>query len=270
MRIGPIEFITPPLVEGPAIMFHIPLPHFLQQIPFAMEYADGKFGLPVTITVISTWFVILMLTLLFKMGTKKLEMIPGRAQVAAESIYDFVYGIIHQMLGGWTSRYFTFLGSLFLFILGCNLLMFLPIPWGGFKDGVFTLAPAFRAPTADLNTTVGLALLTTATFLGTSIKLNGILGYFKGLLEPMPFMLPINLVGELAKPTNISIRLFGNMFAGMVIMGLIYKAAPMVIPAPLHLYFDIFSGVVQSFVFLMLSMVYIQGSLGDAECPDDK
>ncbi|MGL5710733.1 MAG: F0F1 ATP synthase subunit A, partial [Cetobacterium sp.] len=193
-----------------------------------------------------------------------------RAQVAAESIYDFVYGIIHQMLGGWTSRYFTFLGSLFLFILGCNLLMFLPIPWGGFKDGVFTLAPAFRAPTADLNTTVGLALLTTATFLGTSIKLNGILGYFKGLLEPMPFMLPINLVGELAKPTNISIRLFGNMFAGMVIMGLIYKAAPMVIPAPLHLYFDIFSGVVQSFVFLMLSMVYIQGSLGDAECPDDK
>lgn len=270
MRIGPIEFITPPLVEGPAVMFYVPLPHFLHQIPFSMEYADGKFGLPVTITVISTWFVILVLTLLFKMGTKKLEMIPGRAQVAAESVYDFLHGIIHQMLGGWTAKYFSYLATLFLFILGCNLLMFAPIPWGSFEDGVFTIAPAFRAPTADLNTTVGLAMLTTATFLGTSIKLNGILGYFKGLLEPMPFMLPINLVGELAKPTNISIRLFGNMFAGMVIMGLIYKAAPMVIPAPLHLYFDIFSGVVQSFVFLMLSMVYIQGSLGDAECPDDK
>lgn len=148
--------------------------------------------------------------------------------------------------------------------------MFAPIPWGSFEDGMFVIGSAFRAPTADLNTTVGLAMLTTFTFLGTSIKLNGILGYFKGLLEPMPFMLPINIVGELAKPTNISIRLFGNMFAGMVIMGLIYKAAPMVIPAPLHLYFDIFSGVVQSFVFLMLSMVYIQGSLGDAECPNDK
>ena len=133
------------------------------------------------------------------MGTKTLAMIPGRAQVAAESVYDFLPGIIHQLLGGWTATYFTYLSSLFVFILGCNLLMFAPIPWGGFEDGVFTIAPAFRAPTADLNTTVALAMLTTLTFLGTSIKLNGILGYFKGLLEPMPFMLPINLVGELAK-----------------------------------------------------------------------
>ncbi|MGL4897914.1 MAG: F0F1 ATP synthase subunit A, partial [Cetobacterium sp.] len=111
MRIGPIEFITPPLVEGPAVMFYVPLPHFLHQIPFSMEYADGKFGLPVTITVISTWFVILVLTLLFKMGTKKLEMIPGRAQVAAESVYDFLHGIIHQMLGGWTAKYFSYLAT---------------------------------------------------------------------------------------------------------------------------------------------------------------
>lgn len=269
MRLGPVNFVTPPLVEGPAIMFYIPLPEFLHKMPFAMQTADGSYGLPVTITVISTWFVILVLALLFKMGTKKLEMVPGKAQVVAESVYEFLHGIIHQMLGGWTKKYFSFLATLFLFILGSNLLMFVPIPSISFKEGL-TLAPAFRAPTADLNTTVGLAMLTTATFLGTSIKLNGVLGYFKGLLEPMPFMLPINIVGELAKPTNISIRLFGNMFAGMVIMGLIYKAAPMVVPAPLHLYFDIFSGVVQSFVFLMLSMVYIQGSLGDAECPEEK
>lgn len=270
MRIGPIEFIAPPLVEGPAIMFYIPLPDFLHNMPFAMQYAHGKFGLPVTITVISTWFVIFVLTLLFKKGTKKLDMIPGRAQAFAESMYDFLYGVMHQMLGGWVKTYFSFLSTLFFFILGSNLLMFIPIPWGGVENGLFSIAPAFRAPTADLNTTVGLALLTTITFLGTSFKLHGVLGYLKGLIEPMPFMLPINIVGELAKPTNISIRLFGNMFAGMVVLGLIYKAAPMVIPVPLHLYFDIFSGVVQSFVFLMLSMVYIQGSLGDAECPSDK
>ncbi len=192
----------------------------------------------------------------------------GRGQAIAESTYEFIHGIISQMLGGWTSRYFSFLSTMFLFILGCNLLMFLPIFWANIKDGVVVIAPAFRAPTADLNTTVGLAILTTITFLGTSFKLNGILGYIKSLFEPMPFMFPINIVGELAKPTNISIRLFGNMFAGMVIMGLIYKAAPMVIPAPLHLYFDIFSGVVQSFVFLMLSMVYIQGSIGDNVAPE--
>ncbi|MGL4980325.1 MAG: F0F1 ATP synthase subunit A, partial [Fusobacteriaceae bacterium] len=102
-------------------------------------------------------------------------------------------------------------------------------------------------------------------FLSTSLRCHGVIGHIKTLFEPMPMMFPINLVGELAKPTNISIRLFGNMFAGMVIIGLIYKAAPAVIPAPLHLYFDIFSGIVQSFVFVMLSLVYIQGAIGDTE-----
>ena len=81
-------------------------------------------------------------------------------------------------------------------------------------------------------------------------------------------MLPLNIVGEFAKPLNISMRLFGNMFAGMVIMGLIYMAVPYFIPAALHLYFDLFAGLVQSFVFVTLSMVYVQGSIGDTEYID--
>ncbi|MBC2856389.1 MAG: F0F1 ATP synthase subunit A [Cetobacterium sp.] len=271
MRITGIEFFTPPLVEGPAISFFVPLPEFLHQMPFAMQIADGKYGLPVSITVISTWFVLLLLAVLFKLGTKKLEVVPtSRWQALVEELYGFLHGIISQMLGSWWKKYFSFISTLFFFILTSNLLLFIPIPWGSMNNGILTISPAFRTPTADLNTTVGLAMLTTIVFLGTSIKLNGLLGYFKGLFEPLPIMFPINVVGELAKPTNISIRLFGNMFAGSVIMGLIYKAAPAVIPAPLHLYFDIFSGVVQSFVFIMLTMVYIQGSLGDSQYPDEE
>lgn len=98
-----------------------------------------------------------------------------------------------------------------------------------------------------------------------SIKTNGVTGYFKGLMEPTPVMLPMNIIGELAKPTNISMRLFGNNFAGMVIIGLIYMAAPWFIPVPLHLYFDLFGGLVQAFVFTMLTLVYIQQSLGNSE-----
>ncbi len=122
----------------------------------------------------------------------------------------------------------------------------------------------------DLNTTVGLALLVAVTFIGTSIKRNGALGYAKGFLDPVPVMLPLNIVGELAKPVNMSMRLFGNMFAGSVIMGLLYKAAPWVVPAPLHLYFDLFSAVVQSFVFTMLAMVHIQGALGDSVMEEEQ
>lgn len=268
MRLGAIEFVTPPLVEGPKIVFFLPLPEFLHKMPFAMEMANGGYGLPVTITVVTTWFIILALFILFKLGTKRLEMIPGKAQIMLESIYDFLDGIIGQMMGSWKKKYFSYISTLFLFIFTSNIVTFFPIPWYSMENGVFQLVPAFRSPTADLNTTVGLALLTTFAFLKANISTNGLGGYLKGFAEPIPVMLPLNIVGEFAKPVNISVRLFGNMFAGGVIMGLLYMAAPAIVPAPLHLYFDLFMGLVQSFVFIMLSMVYIQSSLGDTEYTD--
>ena len=260
-----IEFQVPPLVEGPRVVFFIPLPEFLHKIPFAMETANGGYGLPVTITVVTTWFLILFMFILFRVGTSKLEVIPGKLQLILESIYAFLDGVVGQMMGSWKKKYLSYIGPLFLFIFTANTISFFPIPWFSIVDGHITFAPAFRSPTSDLNTTVGLALLTTFMFLKASIKTNGVLGYFKGFLAPIPVMLPLNIVGEFAKPVNISVRLFGNAFAGGVIMGLLYMVAPAAIPAGLHLYFDLFSGLVQSFVFIMLSMVYIQGSLGDSE-----
>lgn len=260
-----IEFQVPPLVEGPRVVFFIPLPEFLHKIPFAMETANSGYGLPVTITVVTTWFLILFMFILFRVGTSKLEVIPGKLQLILESIYAFLDGVVGQMMGSWKKKYLSYIGPLFLFIFTANTISFFPIPWFSIVDGHITFAPAFRSPTSDLNTTVGLALLTTFMFLKASIKTNGVLGYFKGFLAPIPVMLPLNIVGEFAKPVNISVRLFGNAFAGGVIMGLLYMGAPAAIPAGLHLYFDLFSGLVQSFVFIMLSMVYIQGSLGDSE-----
>lgn len=246
MRIGPIEFTTPPLVSGPTVVFKI-------------------FGLPVSITVVTTWFIMLLFFLFFRQATKDLKMRPTKFQAFLEIIYEFLEKTIEQILGVWKNKYYTFFATLFLFIFVSNIITFFPIPWFSFKDGVLTIYPAFRSPTADLNTTVGLACITTVMFVGASIKYNGIVGYLKGFASPTPIMIPMNIVGELAKPLNISMRLFGNMFAGMVIMGLLYMAVPWGIPAPLHLYFDLFAGAVQSFVFVTLSMVYVQGAIGDAE-----
>ncbi|GLI56374.1 hypothetical protein PM10SUCC1_18880 [Propionigenium maris DSM 9537] len=264
-----VGFETPPLVEGPKIMFFVPVPEFLHDFPFAMEMSPGSFGLPVTITVISTWFVMAVLILIFRCASSNLDVLPSKKQAFFETLYEGLDSIVEGTLGSWKKKYYTYISTLLLFILFSNLLSFFPIPGISIKDGIFTIAPAFRGPTADLNTTVGLALITTFTFLAASFKVGGPLGYIKGLFEPMPLMFPINLVGELAKPTNISIRLFGNMFAGMVIIGLLYTAAPAVVPAPMHLYFDLFSGIVQSFVFIMLTMVYIQGSVDGHEYIED-
>lgn len=261
-----VTFITPPLVEGPKIAFFIPLPEFLEKIPLGVEMGNGRVGLPVTMTVVGSWFCIFVLFLIFKIGTKNMKLVPeSKLQILLESLYNFFDGIITQMIGKWKKKYFNFISCLCLFIFTGNILTFFPIPWLSKDATGMVLAPAFRAPTADLNTTVGLALLTTIVFVGTNISRIGVLGYFKGFMEPVPIMLPLNIIGELAKPVNMSFRLFGNMFAGMVILGLLYKAVPAVIPAPLHLYFDLFSGAVQSFVFTMLALVHIQGALGDSE-----
>lgn len=254
MRLGPLEFITPPLVEGPRILFFIPVP---ETLPFAMDK-----GWPVTITVATTWFVMFLFFSLFHFGMKNLQVVPGKLQIILEGMYNILDSIVNQTLGKWKKKYLPYIGTLLSFILVANIICFFPIPGFSIENGVFHIAPLFRTPTADINTTLGLALVTTFAFLAAS---GSPINYFKGLIEPTPLVLPINLVGEFAKPINIAMRLFGNMFAGMVIMGLLYWALPAVVPGALSLYFELFAGVVQSFVFTMLTMVYIQGSLGDRE-----
>lgn len=246
MILGSIEFTESSLVSGPDIIFSV-------------------FGFPVTSTVVTTWIILFIFFLIFKLGTKKLELVPGKFQSILEGIYEFLDSTIGQILGAWKKKYYTYFATLFMFIFLSNIIAFFPVPWARVQEGVLVIYPAFRSPTADLNTTVCLAMITTVMFISINIKNNGILGYLKGFADPTPVMLPLNIVGELAKPLNISMRLFGNMFAGGVIMGLVYMAVPYFVPAALHLYFDLFAGLVQSFVFVTLSMVYVQGSIGDKE-----
>lgn len=274
---GKIKFETPPLVEGVTPVFFIPVPESMQNFPWVMnlnritEVSQNGFGLPVTLTVITTWVIIGLVFLIFFFGTKNLKIIPGKFQTLLESLYGAFDMITGQMLNTWRKKYFSYISSLLLFIILSNIVAFFPIP----KvvkgvDGIIRISPALRTPTADLNTTVGLAVLTAIIFTAVSLKTNGLRNYIKGFLDPIFVMAPLNIIGEISKPVNISLRLFGNMFAGSVITGLLYMATTSYGPlativAPLHLYFDLFSGVVQGFVFSMLTMVYISGAYGDRE-----
>jgi F-type H+-transporting ATPase subunit a len=122
---------------------------------------------------------------------------------------------------------------------------------------------ALRPPTADLTMTFALSLLTFFMTQFFAIKSKGVGGFFKGFIEPIPLLLPINIIGEFANPISLSFRLFGNMLGGVIIMGLIYGGLTNLmyfaagIPILAHLYFDIFAGLLQSFIFVMLSMVFI-------------
>lgn len=124
-------------------------------------------------------------------------------------------------------------------------------------SGLFGLRP----PTADLSTTLALALTTFAMIHILGIR-NQKGKYFKEYLEPVPLFLPMNIIGELSKPISLSFRLFGNMLGGYIIMRLVYALLPraftFLLPSVLHFYFDLFAGALQAFIFVVLSMTFIQ------------
>ncbi len=118
----------------------------------------------------------------------------------------------------------------------------------------------FPPPTSNFNVTFALAMLTFVLIQGSAIKSKGVGSYLKGFIEPYPVLLPMNVIGELAVPISLAFRLFGNILSGVIIMSLLYGAlgffAPAVTPV-LHAYFDVFSGLLQTFIFAMLTMVFI-------------
>lgn len=206
-----------------------------------------------TQTVVNTWVVIAAMTLIaliirFKM--RKFKEVPEtKLQTAVEMVVDMINGFTINTMGEAGKKFAHYYGPLLIFIAVCNL------------SGLLGLRP----PTADFATTLAFALITFFMIHGFGVKNKG-LGYFKGFLEPIPLLLPINIIGELATPVSLSFRLFGNILGGSIIMGLVYAMFPKIviflgIPAVLHCYFDVFAGALQAFIFVMLSMTFVSSAM---------
>ena len=170
---------------------------------------------------------------------------PGGFLNVVELIVDLVDNLTRANMG--EARYLKFsnyIGTLFIFLPFANL------------AGLFLLRP----PTADYGVTLPLGLITFVLIQYNGFKYQK-LGRITGLFKPIPILFPINLIGEFATPLSLSLRLFGNIMSGTVMMGLIYGLIPwfltLVYPAFLHAYFDLFSGLIQTYVFCMLTMVFI-------------
>jgi len=146
-------------------------------------------------------------------------------------------------------KFANYIGTLFAFIFLSNI------------SGLFGL----RAPTADYGTTLCLGLITFVMIHYNGLKYEKI-GHVTKLFQPI-LLTPINIIGEIATPISISLRLFGNVMSGTLMLALIYGLLPKVLtlvwPAFLHAYFDLFSGAIQSYVFCMLTMVYISDTFGE-------
>jgi F-type H+-transporting ATPase subunit a len=223
---------------------------------FGPRIVELPFGLQVTETVTVTWWLMAGLILLAWFMTRNLKMVPDKRQIVVEALVKTINNMTKQTMGEQNMKFAPYIGTLIIFLAVANL------------AGLLGLRP----PTADINTTLALALMTFAMIHGFAVRSKGIGKYLKGYFEPFFLLFPINLLGEVATPISLSFRLFGNIVGGLIIMSLLYGALggftsallhlniPLLavgLPAVFHVYFDLFAGLLQSFIFTMLTMVYI-------------
>lgn len=172
----------------------------------------------------------------------------GAFQNFLEYMYELLENMAGSILGSNSYRFINYIGTIFIFILVSNL------------SGLLGL----RNPTGDYAVTFLLGMVTFFIVHYQGFK-NRRLRHIKVLFEPTPLLAPLNIIGELANPLSISLRLFANVLSGVIMMGLWYSMMPLWakigIPAFLHVYTDVFSGCIQTYVFCMLTMVYIDDKM---------
>lgn len=214
---------------------------------------------------ITTSHVCILIVLLILIGfaiaanrcIAKASEVPAGFQNVVELIVEKLDGLVAGSMGkGIPKFYYNYIGTIFIFILFSNI------------SGLLGLRP----PTADYGVTLPLGLLTFTMIWCNKIKFNKPKDLWSGMCSPLPPWLPIwfpiNVISEIAVPISLSLRLFANILSGTVMMALIYGLLGWIAtawPAALHVYFDLFSGAIQTYVFCMLTMTYISDARGGAE-----
>ena len=219
------------------------------------------FGQTVWITTSHVCILIVMISLILfaVVANRKLAHatdVPDNFQNVIEMMVETLDGIVKGAMGSSAKRFSNYISTIFLFILFSNI------------SGLVGLRP----PTADYGTTFALGVITFALIHFNQFKYQSLKEIWVDMCSPLPPWLPIwfpiNLISEIAVPISLSLRLFANVLSGTVMMALVYgllSAIAYVWPSVLHIYFDLFSGAIQTYVFTMLTMTYIKNAIGDRD-----
>ncbi len=199
-----------------------------------------------------TWLTMVLLVLLSLLGTKEISMIPTKGQNFFEVLIGGMEDFVVDVAGEEGRRFFPILATVFIYILICNL---------------FGLIPGFYPPTATVNTTASCALVVVPMTHIIGVMYHGP-KYIKHFLGPIwwmaPIILPIELIGHMARILSLSIRLFGNIAGHELVVGILFMlAGAFFAPVPI-LVLGIFVSVVQAFVFFLLSIMYFSGAMEHA------
>jgi len=201
------------------------------------------------------WRMLLILTLFFIIGAiymrKKLKFIPSKMQIVVEMLYSFFDTLAKESMGPRGANFVNYKMTLFLFILVSNWVGLFPIP-------------GLMEPTRNLNVPLGLAIMGLCVIHFNALLKKGVVTYIKGFMEPFAVMLPLNIIGEASKVVSLSFRLFGNIFGGgIVVIVVSHLTMSIMVPVGMNMFFVMFSGTIQAFVFMMLLLTFLSLELAD-------
>lgn len=209
-------------------------------------FAFDLFGITLTVnylTVFHTWVIMAALIVLAFIVRGRIKETPTPIQRVTEIYISAMDNLTRETLETTSRAYFPLVATMFIFLLMCN--------WWG-------IIPGFEEPTKDLNTPLSLGIMGFFLTHTAAIRAKGIVEYLKEYTHPFFIMAPLNVVGELAKVVSISFRLFGNIMGGAIIISVVsWMVKSLVLPPFLYVFFSIFVGTVQAFVFTMLTITYI-------------
>jgi len=205
--------------------------------------------IPITQPVATTWAIILVLSVVCWLVTRRLQLRPNRRQAALELVVTGVMGQIEDVVGKDPRPFLPLLGTLFIFLVTANL------------SG---LLPGAAAPTSKLETPAALAFIVFLSVHFFGIRARGVLGYLASFAEPKLIMLPLNIVSEVTRTFSLMVRLFGNVMSGEFVIALVVALAGLFVPIPLMV-LEILVGLVQAYIFTVLATVFIGAAIDGAK-----
>lgn len=203
-------------------------------------------GIPVADSVLTSWILMALVMIFVLLATRRLKPDrPGRVQALLETGVGFLNRFTKENIGRYWRSFAPWLGTVAVYIACANL------------SGILGLAP----PTKDVSVTAALAITSAFLIYGGSFRFLGFSGGLHKFAEPMPLLLPINLMEIAIRPLSLCMRLFGNVLGSFVIMELIKALVPVAVPVAFSLYFDIFDGMIQTIVFVFLTALFTGDAL---------
>ncbi len=203
-------------------------------------------GIPVAESVVVTWIIMAVLIVASILLTRSLKVRGiSKRQAVVELMVTKLLGIVEGMVGHEGMAYVPYLSTVLVYIGISNII------------GIF----GFQSPTKDLNVTLALALMSIVLVQAAGIRAKGVKGWLHSFLEPIAIVTPFNILDLFTRPLSLCMRLFGNVLGAFVIMKLIEQVLPVVLPAVFSLYFDLFDGLLQAYVFVFLTSLYIKEAI---------